>query len=493
MTEYTGEWWTPDNPDLKIRGTLRIKNFYAVLSFFQSIPLEKNQYYFKPSENFYYYFKSLGKNLYKPDIILGDSAGREITLLKCKGHKTGVLYKAGQSNPSINVPKYYPSAVFIGVHFTKLEDIHFKSLEIYYQHLSEWVNNFGFKISNKGNKNINEITVKYKKPKEIKMYQDKTTSVSIDFQPTESYSTNEIKIGHKVLVKIEHLSNGDLFEKDLSIINYIRFFLAFGMNFPIYPFEIKGFAEKKKIVLKNSKKHYYFDIKIFTSNMLESSKTDKQFFSDTMLFSLKDIAPEIENVINKWFRIMKSSLKEAYNLYLDALYNLSTSKYKFLNLAQAFEAFYNGSYSEEERLIITKKAYNINVYKELIKKFDNDISSTLELNNVESEKVQDLRKNLSNKLEYGNEVSLKKKLMQVMDDSKYKELVNLVVKKRRDKKALAYRIAKIRNDLSHGKEVNNDKVIAVGKKLGLLIKIVLLKTLNFEDEEIAKFLKLNHT
>jgi hypothetical protein len=468
VAEYTGEWWTPANPDLKTRGTLRIKNFYSILSFFQNTSLL--------TEKSYYYFKSLGENLYKPDIILGNSEGREITLLKCKGYKTGIVHKVGQSNPFINVPIYYPSTVFVGAHFAKREDIHFKSLEISYQHLSEWVN--VFEISNK-----------------IKIYQDKTTSVSIDFQPTKSYSLNEIKISHNALVKIEHLSKeGGLFEKDLPIINYIRDFLAFGMNFPIYPFQIKGITEEKKIVSKKFNKPYYHDIKIFTSHMLESIEENKQLLPNMMLFSLKDITPKVENVINRWFEIMKSPLKVVCDLYLGTLYNPNPySRHNFLNLIQAFEAFYNESYPEEERLIITKEAYNTNVYKELMKKFDSDILSKLKSKNIESEKIQELRENLNNKLEYGNEVSLKKKLMQVMEDPKYKEVINLVIKKGKEKKELAYKIAKIRNNLSHGKEVSNDEVIVVEKKLGLLIKIILLKALNFEDEEVINFLKLSHT
>ncbi len=440
----------------------------------------------------YDFFKSLGGNLYNPGIILGSSEGKEITLLECEGSKTGIVVKTGQPNSSINIPVYYPFAVFVGAHFAKRKDIGFKKLEISYQHMDEWTNIF--EISRKYPKNTNNIIVEYKKPKAVKMYQDKRTSISIDFQPPESYSPNEIKISQKVFVKIEHLSKEGLFEKDLSIINYIMNFLTFGMNFPIYPFQIKGTTEKKKIVLKKFNKSYYSDIKIFTSNMLESNKENKQLSSDEMLFSLKDIHPKIKDVINRWFETIKSPLKETYNLYLDTLYAPSTYiRHNFLNLIQAFEAFYTASYPEEEQLILPKEIYETNVNEKFIKTFNRDIAPELKSEGIKENKIQELRENINNKLEYGNEISLRKKLMQVMKSPQYKKLMSLAVKDRKGQKALAYKIALFRNDLSHGREVNNDKLIVVKEKLHLLIKIILLKALGFEDEEVINFLKLNHS
>ena len=482
MAEYTGEWWVPANPDLKIRGTLEIKNFYSILSFFQSVPSDKS----------YSYFKSLGGNLYNPDIILGNSEGKEITLIGCKGHKTGIVVKAGQPNSSINIPVYYPFAVFVGAHFAKRKDIGFKKLEISYQHMDEWTNIF--EISRKYPKNTNNIIVEYKKPKAVKMYQDKRTSILIDFQPTESHSPNEIKISQKVFVRIEHLPKEGLFEKDLLIINYIKSFLAFGMNFPIYSYRVEGTTEKNKVIFKKMDGTFYPRINIFTSNMLESNKENKQLSSDEMLFSLKDIHPKIKDVINRWFETIKSPLKEAYNLYLGTLYAPSTYiRHNFLNLIQAFEAFYTASYPEEERLILPKEIYETNVHEKFIKTFNRDITPELKSEDIKENKIQELRENIDNKLEYGNEISLRKKLMQVMKSPQYKKLMSLAVKDRKEQKALAYKITLFRNDLSHGRKVTSNKLIVVKEKLHLLIKIILLEALGFEDEEIINFLKLNHS
>ncbi len=475
MTEYTGEWWAPSNSDLKTRGTLTIRNFYADLKII-------------PEKNCYHFFRNLGKNLYNPDILLGFAGGKKITLLKCKRYKTGMGFQIGQSNPSLNVPIYYPSSVFVGTHFAKHEDIHFKSLKVFYQHLNEWTNIF--KISAKISNNFDKIVVEYEKPKAIRLYCDKTTSIATDFQPIEACSLNKIGISQKTLIKIEHLQKEELFEKDLSFINWIRNFLAFSMNSPIYPFRINGTTEKEKIILKKDKPPLYPDIKIFIPNMLENIKEDQQLFTEEMLFSLKDISPKIENVIDRWFEIMRSPLKVAFDLYLDTLYNPSSYiRHNFLNLIQAFEVFYNVNYPKE-KLIIAEAIYNKIVYKKLMKKFD-DIRTKLETEGVNSKKAKELKESIGSKLKYGNEISLRKKIIQVMKDPKYNEVIKELVTKDKEKlKDLAYKIAEIRNKLSHGEEVDKNELIITGKKLDLLVKIILLKTLGFEDEEITNFLHM---
>ena len=134
--EYEGIWWLPDKPEKRISGTLRFTpNEGVILELIGS-------------------FKDT-KDILKPEIILGISNGKKITLHKCFETKPN----------NVSVPEslsFYADEVFVGAHFQKSEDIKFRKLCIRYSYLDEWVNIFEFNITDE-----KEMVIKYKKPEPI--------------------------------------------------------------------------------------------------------------------------------------------------------------------------------------------------------------------------------------------------------------------------------------------------------------------------------------
>ena len=109
--EYKGRWWLPDKPEKQISGTLRFTpNEGAILDLIGS---------FKAT-------KDINKIL-KPEIILGISNGKKITLHKCFETKLNNV-----SVPESLTSSFYANEVFVGAHFQKSEDIKFRELSIRY-------------------------------------------------------------------------------------------------------------------------------------------------------------------------------------------------------------------------------------------------------------------------------------------------------------------------------------------------------------------------
>ena len=178
--EYEGIWWLPDKPEKQISGTLRFTpNEGAILELIGS-------------------FKDT-KDILKPEIILGISNGKKITLHKCFetfGTKSNVSF------PGLLTSSFYANEIFVGAHFQKSEDIKFRELSIRYSYLDEWVNISGFNIQYPDEK---EIVIKYKEPEPIQTSIGEDCKIFIEIQvtrPTHSIVQKEASIKQRTYIRI---------------------------------------------------------------------------------------------------------------------------------------------------------------------------------------------------------------------------------------------------------------------------------------------------
>ncbi len=147
--EYKGKWWLPDNPEGNITGTLRFTpDEGAVLDLMGSFNGSFEIWTGKP---------------FKPEIILGTSSdGKNLTLHKCFEHKRS------SSTAGFPTSSFYANRVFIGLHFTKPEDLKFKSLFVNYPYLEEWRKTVVFSSSQESGENFEQYEVKYEAPEPVK-------------------------------------------------------------------------------------------------------------------------------------------------------------------------------------------------------------------------------------------------------------------------------------------------------------------------------------
>jgi hypothetical protein len=449
--EYKGIWWIPNKSNEQISGTLRFTpDEGAILDLIGS---------FKD-------IKDMNRML-NPNIILGISSnGKNITLHKCFETKSNVSF------PGLLTSSFYANVVFVGAHFQKNEDIKFKKLSIHYLYLDEWVNISGFDIQLFSDKK--EVVMKYKLPEPIQASIGEDYKIFIDIRatgPTYSIVQKEASIKQSTYIRIEP-SEEKSFDEYLNIMYHIQNFLSLGVLEPVHPLIIEGITEVNKKMMKD--KAYYPPVEI-SYRLPDIPKASKTLLPFDMLFTFRAISDRFEVFLRNWFK-KADLLKPVYDLYFGTLYNPRMYlEHRFLNLIQAIESFHQCIYGGE---YLSNADYE-KIYYALVNAIPDGIK-------------RDFKESLENKLKYGNEFSLRKRLKEIFN--KYQENLNGFIE---DKNAFIEKVVNTRNYQTHHDEdlkecsAIGEELYNLTQKLKILLEICLLTELGFSSSEIKGLFSRN--
>lgn len=435
--EHKGEWWLPDDPQKRIKGTLKFNSGEgALLDLIGS---------FKD-------FKSFVGTM-KADIILGETTnGKAVTLYRCFEKSSSMSFPGGITSV------IFANYVFVGAHFLKTETILFKDVSVYYLHLDEWVNKYNCMVDIPKDEEGRIVNIKYVLPQPIPVANDNQYKISINFNANfPSPTVKEISIRQKAEIKIETTVEMS-FEYYMTLLYRIQNFLCLGMMEPTYPISIKGTAEASKIELNG--KTYYNTVEIFFL-LPESLEINKKISIHDMLFIFNDIADNIALYFGNW--LQKSELLEpAFDLYFGTLYNRRMYlQQRFLSLSQAVESYHRrtlqGKYQSDED-------YLRGLYPEFVK----CIPTGLE---------EGFKESLQRRMKYLNEFSLRKRLTEL-----FKKHEDVLFRKIGTTNKLIDDVVNTRNFLTHY-DIDLDLKAKSGEELYILcekLKFILEVSFLFE-------------
>ena len=446
--EYMGLWWLPNKPEKQISGILKFDpENGGALNLMGS---------FKKVEDI--------RNSTKYEVILGiTSEGKYVTLNKCLETKS-TLRSSG-----IHTISFYIDKIFIGFHFEKYEDIKFKNISVRYSNLDEWANVSGFDIKLDGK----DTQINYRQPESIKAKIGDDLQVHIDFHtiyPTVSIVQKEATIKQDIYVRVEPLEDKSL-DEYLKIVYHIQNFLSLGILEAVHPLSLEGKTEANK-----KEGNYYPPVYVLYSQ-LNISNAEKHIHPFQMLFTLKDIRENFETLLNTWFNKIEI-LEPVYNLYFSTLYNPKMYvEQHFLSLTEALEIFHR-------RITPNRGKYLSNEeYKDTYQTMTNAIPDSID---------KDFKQSLKNKLFYGNEFSLRRRLKELFD--KYEQIFKNFVP---DKEEFINRVKDSRNYLIHfdselkEKAATGIELYRLTVKLKILIEICFLSELGFDNGYIDRLISSN--
>lgn len=463
--EYKGVWWLPDNPEKQISGTLMfvpgegavldlVGSFNGSFVEIKSTNCIKRVWTGKPFE---------------PEIILGTSSnGKSITLHKC------VETKRLDSSSGFPTSSFYANIVFIGWHFTKPEELKFKSFFVNYPYFEEWSKIGVFSYRRESEEKSKQYEVKYEVPEPVKA---KIDNFKISFDHNLNVSGDwirEVNLKHTTFIKIEP-EDELYFEEYQSILYHLQNFLSLATTRVICPLSIEATTEHYKRVSTFSKgKVHHPHIEIFYNVIGKVDLSEKLNYYD-MLFTFEDISGQFETYLQNWFD-KAELLKPVYGLFFGTLYKPSMYlEVQFLSLIQAVESYhrrrFGGKYLSDED------------YKEVCDTLVNAIPDSVE---------GGFKDSLKSRIRYGNEFSLRTRLRRLFDSDEYQEILSEFAE---NKNAFIGEVVDTRNYLTHyeGKEkaAIGEELDPFIQKLKILLEICLLTELGFSSEEIKKLFSRN--
>ena len=396
----SGDFWLPSEPDRKVHGTLSISDG-------GTIELEVDGLFNDEIE-------ALLRDRLEPiERIVGDIDGL-VTLDDCYYKTQTISLGGGRSKSFIHVGR-----VFTGVGYDEGESPCFNTLTFSVEGIDEWVGISGINVEPHFEESA--ATISYQRPEDISINLDNGMRLLITFHwtPPGAPIIKEAKISQKTNFK---LVSEDARELDdfISVVRKITHFLCFAMDQTVSLDGMEATADNLRQDLGEGQTRRV-PVNIYYSG-LPYSKDEPRIHQHDMLFGFRQIQNDAERIINNWIKAYKK-ITPSFNLYFLAKMGMQTYlEERFMALVQGLEAYHRRT-SDEKRM---DEAEFEGLIENLIEKCP-----------------EEHREWLSRELKYGNEVSLRRRLRDIIKP--FKDIIG----NRTKRENLIDRIVNTRNYLTH--------------------------------------------
>ncbi|MBN8626285.1 MAG: hypothetical protein J0M17_12430 [Planctomycetes bacterium] len=441
----TGRWWLPENPDVKVYGTLnysRTKIELVLSGEFETVPLEK--------------LMIVGEKKFKDrPCIHGLANDREkFTLLQSSCSLSG------------QTTNYAVRFVIVGEQTTDAENIKIASMSLYCSHLDSFLvcNVLGF--TNDGEReSLKSVTIEYKHPEKLR-YRINPINAAVDFQVEPLLSIQRMKhaIEARALIHLTPDTPQNVFYY-LSAVWKICYLLTLLTDERVSPTGM--------IILLESDKY----VKSFLCAESSFASPPDENSGPLFLFHFGHIAEQFQGAIDRWFSV-PDTLLEAIQLTMDAHRNEYHSiQGRFLMLAQAVEV--------TSRTLSSSKYMSEEDFKEVTKTLAEAIPRSVS---------SDHRQSLAQRISFLYEYSFKKRIVTLLNEL-LPETVGIICM---NTKEFAAGVADTRNYFTHYTDdlrkvtLKDSDLFWASEKLLLLLRIIFIKHLGIDEKLIVDQIKDHH-
>ncbi len=195
--------------------------------------------------------------------------------------------------------------------------------------------------------------------------------------------------------------------------------------------------------------------------------------SSNLLFNASHVCDQLGDILNRWFTA-SPTLRSAIYLYIDGMRQAGSSEGRFLTLSQAFEAF--------SRATTTSEYMATEDYEQVKSKIIEAIPSHV---------ASDHRDSLKSRIKYGNEISLRKRLMKTFDSLPV-DAIDCIC---HSLKEFVSGIVDTRNYLTHYSDELRPLALRgadlhwTSEQLAMLTRILLLRSLGIDIARIVEHVR----
>ena len=281
--------------------------------------------------------------------------------------------------------------VFRGVGYDAEDEITFSEIKFSLEGLDEWLWISGIDVDhNLGTDRWQKGSVHYEPPKEIqfRLSDDMKMIFGFEMSVPTGFSITEARISQRAYIRLKSKKLRPL-NDFLYLINKIQQFFCFAIDKTISLKSVTGFSSE----ITSGEKNREVPINIYYRSTLYSDKTPEIHRHD-MLLSYRDINDKLEETLSNWLQ-NHDSFKEAFNEYFAAKYGAyEYLEGEFLSLVRGIEVLHRKSSQDTEMPE---------------EQFENLVNGILE--NTPQEK----RGWIMGKLKYANELSLRKRMKEMLE------------------------------------------------------------------------------
>jgi hypothetical protein len=388
--------------------------------------------------------------------------GTSFTLENC--HATGW----NLASHGFVTEQFAPSMILRGAHYASGEEVMFDEMSVRYTQLDAWVATTGITWSalTEEERPVG-FNIAFRPPDPVKV-QLSDAALEVDFSST--FKTGEplrpeVTLRQRAAFVLRFDEDVSL-ERLLDLTLQLRNFVALGVGRPVTPVAIAGFvlpptAEPDSFTGLEARK-----LRIDLFYRLGQLPEVKDVHPWEMLFTLADARERLPQLLESWFS-KQDLLRPVVDLYFGAIYNRAAFlEQQFLSLIQAIETLHR-RISAETELPPPEHEHRLE-----------------EILSATPSKHHDW---LSGKLKYSNELTLRKRLSDVL--GRCPEIVGKLVKKKR----FIHQVHTARNYLTHydpALEAEAPKgldLYPLRVQLQALVEMCLLLELGFDCQEIDAF------
>lgn len=388
MTEtitIKGKWFLPSNIELEVPGTL-------------SYDPEKGVY-LEIEASFSAHEKPFERDLANIDIILGESLdGESVTLYSCFLNNTqwGSSYRA----------TWYADSAFIGCLATDKADLRFTEIVLKVRPLFLWLNSSGIRMGKLGSRNEPAI-FSFDPPNNIEFPIDDKVLGAFRFTGWINYPNSyseTIGLTHSAELSIKVADDKDLHHDDLW--TYVRRFLNWLTVVTGYPCEVEKLSfyhkDLTQFELVNGNKIPQ-EIINYTKKRTVIKKPERP---DQFLFDFPKSKEYMPDALTRWFALYESVEVVIQILSENMGRDIAFSEFHFKDITQALEAFHRKRIRNERIPKADYKAYKARILNQISDEAD--------------------RIFVKEKLNYGNEPSLRERLNELIERSDIPSLKSII-------------------------------------------------------------------
>lgn len=443
-TERSGSFWLPSNPDRKVPGKLMILDGGR-------IELEIDGLFDESIETLKHFLDDEDPRIER---ILGrvekDGA---VTLLDCFYISWNISFGAPLKS------RIFARSAILGIH---CEDkaLTINTLQFSIEGIDEWLGINSITIEHDKIEKTN--TIKAAKPQEISVNLSNELTLTIRISSSLSIVLmKEAKITQKICLKLVSCEEHTIDEM-ISVAHKITTLVSFATSQNVSIEDVQ--ASSARFIDEDGKPK---QISVFYQSRPFSADKPK-IDINRMLFRYPQISTNPEMVFQNWFKAYETN-RPTIELYFSAVHDgYSFIDGKFLALTQAMESYHRRTSDET---VMAEKDYE-------------QLCNTLLVNCPAAN-----RKWLSEKLKYGNEISLSKRIKSIIRPFEQhvgasKEVKKMIRKIVDTRNYFTHFDESLKSKAAHGQELSD-----LCHKMEAIIQLHLLKLLGFDEEQIKNVLE----